>query len=127
MDPIQNGSVYVIDSWPVLEKARRRTPLAAFDALVDRADRGEVQLLMSEMNLGEAAVRAVLAMPIEIRALQPGEAMEAARLKARYAVSYADCFCANLAIRTTARVLTGDPEFLLLSRAGVVQVEWLGA
>ena len=142
MVPILNHDLFVVDSWPLLEKARRRTQLAAFDTLVQKADNGELRLLMSEINLGEvfyllekdlgtgageAAVRAIHAMPIEIIPLQPEEGMEAARLKARYAVSYADCFRVNLAIRNAACVLTGDPEFLRLSEAGIVHVKWLGA
>jgi predicted nucleic acid-binding protein len=53
--------------------------------------------------------------------------MEAAKLKAQYALSYADCFAAVLAQRVDAAVVTGDEEFEQLERAGVVDIEWLPA
>ncbi len=52
------------------------------------------------------------------------DVMEAARIKARYAVSYADCFAAATAVREKAPVVTGDPEFKKLE--GIVGVDWLG-
>ena len=36
---------------------------------------------------------------------------EAAHVKARYPMSYADSFCVALAKRSHGRVMTGDPEF----------------
>ena len=36
---------------------------------------------------------------------------EAAKLKAKYTIAYADCFAAILASRLKALLVTGDPEF----------------
>ena len=52
------------------------------------------------------------------------DVLEAARIKARYAVSYADCFAAATAVREKAHVVTGDPEFKKLE--GIIEVDWLG-
>ena len=49
--------------------------------------------------------------------------MEAARLKAKHALSFADCFAAATAIRENAVLVTGDPEFRKLGR--VLTVEWI--
>ena len=48
---------------------------------------------------------------------------EAAEIKARFSISYADCFAAATALRFKASILTGDPEFKKLG--DLVTVEWL--
>ena len=96
---------------------------------------------MSEMNLGEifylvarnkgysvaeGTLLAIEEMLIEIVPVAHGDVLRAARLKARHPISYADCFCANLAIDHQAPILTGDPDFLRLQTAGLLAVHWLG-
>jgi predicted nucleic acid-binding protein len=49
--------------------------------------------------------------------------LEAARLKAKYAISYADAFAAATAKRIDGRVVTGDPEFKAIESE--VAVHWL--
>ena len=49
--------------------------------------------------------------------------LEAARLKSRHAISYADGFCAGLGRLTGLPVVTGDPEFALLR--GELEVVWV--
>lgn len=53
--------------------------------------------------------------------------MNAARIKAQFPLSYADCFAAALAQRMRARLVTGDPEFRRLESVGIIQVEWLAS
>jgi ribonuclease VapC len=50
--------------------------------------------------------------------------LDAAHIKARHPISYADAFAAALAARVSAVVLTGDPEFVAVE--DLVVVEWLG-
>lgn len=47
----------------------------------------------------------------------------AAQLKAAYAISLADAYCAVLARREGATVLTGDPELKQLD--GILTIDWL--
>ena len=132
---------FVLDSWPLVERALRNVEVEPLTKLVEAASRREIRLLISEINLGElfyllakqkgiAAAENLLnafgRTPIQIIPVAQGDVLRAARLKARYAISYADCFCANLAIDHKAAVLTGDPDFLLLQAAGLLQVHWLG-
>jgi ribonuclease VapC len=49
--------------------------------------------------------------------------LEAARLKARFPISYADAFAAATAIRMDAVIVTGDPEFRQVEH--LVTVNWL--
>jgi predicted nucleic acid-binding protein len=39
------------------------------------------------------------------------DVLEAARIKARYAIAYADCFAVATALREGAPIVTGDPQF----------------
>jgi len=49
--------------------------------------------------------------------------IEAAKIKSRYAVSFADCFAAATAIREKAEIVTGDPEFKKLEEQ--VDIVWI--
>jgi len=51
--------------------------------------------------------------------------LAAARIKARYPVSYADSFAAALALIHGCPLATGDPEFGKLEQEGVISVLWL--
>jgi len=50
---------------------------------------------------------------------------EAAKLKVKYPISYADCFAAALALSLNALFVTGDPEFKKLSHE--LSIEWIAA
>lgn len=47
----------------------------------------------------------------------------AARLKAQWPLSYADCFAAATAIARGATIITGDPEFKRVEH--LVSIEWI--
>jgi len=49
--------------------------------------------------------------------------LEAARLKARFPLSYADAFAVTTAMRMDAAIVTGDPEFRQVER--LITVNWL--
>jgi ribonuclease VapC len=48
---------------------------------------------------------------------------EAAKIKSRYPLSYADAFAVATALRENASVITGDPEFKRVE--GLVAIDWL--
>ena len=48
---------------------------------------------------------------------------EAAKLKARYKIAYADCFAAALASSLKALLVTGDPEFKKMAHE--LSIEWI--
>ena len=136
-------ATYVIDSWPILEWLLDK-PLAAsrFERFLDQAIDADDRLIMSRINYGEviyslakpvANTRAqalpmdMQSLPITILSVDDGLVDEAAALKARYPLSYADCFAAALAIREGGAVVTRDLEFLKLRDLGVLTLEWMGA
>ena len=50
-------------------------------------------------------------------------ACEAAKLKGKHQIAYADRFAAALARRVKAPVVTGDPEFKKLTRE--ISIQWI--
>jgi len=99
----------------------------------------ETLVIINEINLGEvfyilARRRGLeqaeyflntiyLSLPLQKVGNAFQDVMETARIKALYAVSYADCFVAATAVREKAQVVTGDPEFEKLK--GMVEIDWL--
>lgn len=65
----------------------------------------------------------LLALPIEIVAVDQSLAEEAGAIKATKRMSLADCFAAALASRARAELLTGDPEFKEVE--GDIRIVWL--
>ena len=128
-------SKYVLDSHAVLAFLQLESGWERVKDLMRAASDGEVELYMSAINLAEVkyiAIRrkghtlqtmaAIEALPITI--MSADEYIEqVVVLKARYAVSLADCFAAALAIDMDCALVTGDPEFKKLE--GSLRVEWL--
>ena len=108
------------------------------ESLITRAHRQQTVLLISVINLGEiwyslartrSASDADTAMSVVrnlgFRAVDATWEIVhlAAQFKARYRLSYADCFAAALAKREAAPLVTGDPEFKALGSE--IKVHWL--
>lgn len=113
----------VLDSWAVLRYLEDEGPAAL--AVADLLDRDRP--LMSWINLGEVhyvlrrlhgeddAVQTVRDLREVVDARLPDErlVLDAARIKADQAMSYADAFAAALAIALGAELWTGDPELMI--------------
>lgn len=130
--------IFVLDSWAVLAYFEDEPAgVKVGDIIADAHENGD-QLLMTVVNAGEVwyiiaretseaeAERSLT----ELREI--GVAIvdadwkltrEAASLKAKYRMSFADCFAAALARERKAILVTGDPEFKQV--AGVLQVQFL--
>jgi len=99
----------------------------------------ENQLLMNEINIGEtfyilARERGLDKAEYFINAVLPNlpitkigntlpEVIDAAKIKAQYPISYADCFAVATAIRERAVIITGDPDFKFVEK--LVKIDWL--
>lgn len=128
-------SAVVVDAWGLLALLRAELPAGAVvRRYLRRAAAGNLRLLMSVVNLGEVfyrvwqaageekaeqALRLIRGYPIEIVAAREELALEAARLKAKHSVPYADAFVVALARLEGASVATGDPDILSLPRSVV--------
>jgi predicted nucleic acid-binding protein len=107
-------------------------------AFLDAVDK-DTKLLMTSVNFGKVYYiimrecgqqkadeieKVIQSLPIEIVDVDMTLAREAAKLKAKYRISYADCFAASLTkIARKGELLTGDKEFDLLKN--VVKIHWL--
>ena len=137
---INNASAYVMDSFAILAYFEGESGMARVRTLLTAASEGSLNIYLSIINLGEilyivereqglvAAQRTlgtIDQLPIQIQPADRSVVLAAARLKARYAISYADAFAAAVAQERQAILVTGDPEFEPLEGDGVLKVEWL--
>ncbi|GAB4255169.1 MAG: type II toxin-antitoxin system VapC family toxin [Thermoleophilia bacterium] len=133
-----SGRGVVLDSFALLAFLGDETGAEEVAALLEAAD-AERPVLMSYVNLGEVlyitersrgpgAVDQVLGavdqLPIDLVEAGRLQTIAAARLKARFPLSYADAMCAALGELAGLPVITGDPEFRAVE--GRIQVLWLG-
>lgn len=107
-------------------------------ALMEDAERSGVPLLLNEVNAGEvfymrAKTRSTAdaehfldllpTWPIQLVPNVFDDVLAAARLKARFPISYADAFAAATALRAGAQLVTGDDEFHALDE--ILDIVWL--
>jgi ribonuclease VapC len=131
----------VLDAWAILAMLGGEEPAASdVQHLLELGSAGDRRVIASIMNLGEVYyitarahgnVRAkeirhgLMTSPVEVADVHRDQVWRAAELKAQFAMSYADCFAAALAIQETATLMTGDPEFGVLEKAGMLPIKWL--
>ncbi len=76
---------------------------------------------------GEKSAESVLVQmslyPIEFIDADRSLTYEAAKLKGKHKIAYADCFAAALAHRFDAKIVTGDPEFKKLEEE--IDIVWV--
>jgi len=120
-----NGSL-VLDSWAVLAYLGSDGRMPRAMEAVERAIHLE-RAVMSWVNLGEVAYivhrrfgreesRSVVQdLRAAVNVLLPEEPLflQAAEIKARYVMAYADAFAAATAMQCAGELLTGDPELLI--------------
>ena len=129
---------YVLDSYALLGYLRDEPMADRIESLLSEAARGQTDLYLSTISLGEIsyiverqrdavacqdALARLVTFPIQLQEATCERVMAAARLKARYAISYADAFAAALAQEFGAPVVTGDREFEQVE--SLVDVLWL--
>jgi len=102
------------------------------------AEQTKIPLLMNEINIGEVCYIALrtrltanlddflslfLSLPIQPATVDFDLIKEAAKIKGRHPLSYADTFAVATALREDAAIITGDPEFKQVE--SLVSIEWL--
>lgn len=138
MSVSENKPVFVLDSFALLAYLNAEAGQERVAELLTQAQREVVRLLLCTLNLGEILytverrrglikaqqVQALLE-SLPVLQIDAGRdlVLDAAHIKARHAISYADSFAVALALREKGTILTGDPEFA--SVTDLVDVEWL--
>ena len=132
----------VLDAWAIMAWLKGQQPAGERVRLfLESADRQERQLIMNILNLGEVfylsvkaknaayGERVIQALRPRIRTVSASDqlVMHAAKLKAGYAISYADAFAAATAISRKTPLATGDPELQAMARKDKsLRLEWIG-
>jgi predicted nucleic acid-binding protein len=128
----------VFDSHAILKFAQDEPGADQVEALLTDAEKGTVQAFISEINLGEVYYITARRMGVDLarRFLDHFSALvvervpasweiilSAAEMKARHALSYADCFAVATALKYDAAIVTGDPEFRKIEH--LVKIDWV--
>jgi predicted nucleic acid-binding protein len=128
-----------LDCWAILEWMSGRQPAGDLVArLLTEAEHGPIRLLMSAINVGEVYYflrkhhsealaeswrESSRTLPVTIEAPTIDDIWNAAMLKSRFPIAYADAFAAALAQKYNCPLVTGDPEFRCVDQ---LQVDWIG-
>jgi uncharacterized protein len=129
----------VLDSWAILEWISGRQPATgAVAQLLAEAEAGTTRLFMSAINVGEVYYflrknhseelaaswrESSRTLPATIEVPTADEIWDAALLKGRYPIAYADAFAAALAQKYQCPLVTGDPE---LRPIADLELDWIG-
>lgn len=116
----------VFDSYALIALFRKEDGFEFVRDVLIKLSEGELKGSISVINVGEIyymvsrksnvkkaelAISALLQFPIEIIDAGFDLTLEAAKLKSRYKLSYADAFAAAISISRKATLITGDKEF----------------
>jgi ribonuclease VapC len=113
-------------------------PAAAIQKILVDAQEGRAHIVMTVINAGEIwyiymrraseqianeRIQQLRMAGVEFVDADWALTKEAARLKSRHAIAYADCFAAALAKREQGRLVTGDREFTKLEK--LISITWI--
>jgi ribonuclease VapC len=128
----------LLDSFAVLAWMQDEAGADKVEGLLLQAQREQVPLLLTVINLGEVyyriarqhghpfaqgVIRQLKALPVELCPCDEDLALRVARIKADFPMAYADAVAVAAAQREEATVVTGDPEFKKVEH--LVPIEWL--
>jgi predicted nucleic acid-binding protein len=128
----------VLDTWALLAYLDGEPAAQHVRQVLRWARRKRVAVLLSLIAYGEClyviereqgvqqaqrAVGIIDQLALHVMAADRPLVFEAAHVKARYPISYADAFSVALAKRNHGRVMTGDPEFKAVESE--ITVHWL--
>jgi ribonuclease VapC len=129
----------VFDSWSILEWIRGRQPAGGFvQKLLLDGESGLATLFMSAINVGEVFYflrkehseslseswrQSSQSLPMTVEVPSAEDIWNAAILKSRYPIAYADAFAAALAQKWNCPLVTGDPEFRSVK---FLELDWIG-
>ena len=117
---------YVLDTWPIMAYFENEPAAEMVEQLLANAHAEGIPLLMTVVNMAEVwytmarqwsphdadqSLSELRELGIQYILANEELAVQAARLKANYKMSLADCFAAALAQQESAQLVTGDQEF----------------
>lgn len=121
---------FVLDAWAILALLQGEEPAASrVKQLLEEASRGDIELSISIINLGEVIYRIgkekgeneafetlgqLRRLPLTVVPASEEAAFAAVGFKMHYTLSYADAFAAAAAEALGATLVSGDPELMQL-------------
>jgi len=138
---LQRSRRFVLDSYALIGYLENEPFSDRIEELLYLARKGEAHLYLHAIHLGElyyitlreqgqnmadlgySRIKAFTLTFIDT--IDEELLLTAATLKANYPISYADSFTAALAKINKCTLLSGDPEFNILEKQGVINIEWL--
>jgi ribonuclease VapC len=131
---------FVLDSYALLAYFRNENGGEKVEQLLHEAANNKHELYMTCINAGEVfymscrkdgvdkaaiAWKAMLQFPLHFVEADMDFTLSAAKIKAKYSISYADAFAAALTIKRKAVLITGDDEFEALLKEANFKVKYL--
>lgn len=129
----------LIDSYALLAYLNEEAGYEMVRDLLNTAQNSGNFIIMNEINVGKTYyilfrergqkesdyfLETILnSLPIVMVTNDFQHVIEAARIKAEYPLSFADCFAVATACREKASVITGDPEFKRVEH--MIEIEWI--
>ena len=129
----------LLDSYALLAYLNKEDGFEKVRNVMANAQKSSLPVLMNELNVGETYyilyrkrgldqaeyfLDVVLAgLPISMISNDFDAVIAASKIKARHALSFADCFAVATAQRENAVILTGDPEFKHVEK--LVKIDWI--
>ena len=129
---------YLFDAFPLLCWLQEEPGYELIDDLLTEAETAKSSISMHIINLGEVFYRLcrvsgvkrseeildkIRMLPIKVLSISDEEVMDAAKIKAKYPISYADSFAVAKALQSGATVVTGDPEYKKVSK--IIDILWV--
>ena len=129
---------YVLDSYAMIAYFEDEPGADRVAKVLRQLVQGKAKGFMSVVNWGEVyyntmreqgvaeAEKVILQLdrfPIQIVDINKDLAYEAAKLKGKYRIAYADCFAAALSLKLNASLVTGDSEFKKLKER--ISIQWI--
>jgi len=127
----------VLDANPLIDFLEARPNAERVEKLLQQADEGQLQLLMSVINWGEVyyaiwrtrgpsaaevVLRQIAQLPIQVINADPELTKLAASFRVKSRLPYADCFAAALAQQRKATLATADHDFARVEKQ--VKILW---
>ena len=134
----RKAKAYILDAWAVIAYLEDEPSASQIADLIATAHDEHIPVYMTVVNVGEvwytiareiseedanASVKELRDLRIQFENADWTLTQEAARLKSRYKMSYADCYAAALAITKKGELVTGDKEFRSLGDQ--IKIQWL--
>jgi predicted nucleic acid-binding protein len=130
---------YLMDSFAIISYLSKEGGFEKVREIMSGAQESGINALMNEVNVGEVFyilsrrrgvedavffLETILStLPVTLVPNTLDDVIDAARIKAEYPLSFADCFAVATAQKKDVVILTGDCEFKKVSH--LVDVEWL--